>query len=78
MFGIDSKYTVGHQRLVLTVVLQNCKKTAVKHSIKKPIFCTFMNLSAIIYPRMWTSFLVSEYTGLLQCSLKLAVFFQKF
>ena len=68
MFGIDSKCPVGHQRLVLTVVLQICKKTAVKHSIKKPIFRTFMNLSAIIYPRMWTSFLVSEYTGLLQCS----------
>ena len=42
----DDKYPVG----ILTVALNNCEKSAVKHFRQKSIFFLFLNLLAILYP----------------------------
>ena len=34
---------------IMTVVLENCKKLAVKHSLEKPILINFGNLSTIFF-----------------------------
>ena len=48
MLGIDGKATSRlPKRQILTVVLQNCKKSAVKYSLEKPMFLNFVNLSTI-------------------------------
>ena len=53
MFGTDGKVlNWSLKKQILTVVLQNCKKSAVKHSINKPIFFNFVDLSTIFCPRL--------------------------
>ena len=43
--GIDGKCPVGHQKKqILTTVLENWKKSVVKHSIGKPILLNLINL----------------------------------
>ena len=46
------KYSACHQKKILTVVLQNCEKTAVKHSIEKPVLLNFGDLSTIFCSRL--------------------------
>ena len=46
MLGIDGKvHTKLPKRQILTVVLQNCKKLALKHSIEEPAFLCFVDSS---------------------------------
>ena len=53
MLGIDGKV---HRRLpkrqILTAVLQNWEKPAVKYFIEKPMLRNFVDLSAIFCPRL--------------------------
>ena len=45
----------------LTVVLTNCKKSEVKHSIEKPMLLNFFNLSTIIFQgRLWKNVFISN------------------
>ena len=55
MLGNDGRQAISRppKRQILTVKLQNCKKSAVKHSIEKPVILNFLNLSTIIYPRLY-------------------------
>ena len=50
---IDSKYQAwSPNQKILKVVLENSEKSAVKHSIQKPILLNFLNLSTIFSPRL--------------------------
>ena len=40
------------KKQVLTVVLQNCEKSGVKHSIKKPMLLNLLDLLTIFCPSM--------------------------
>ena len=51
MLGIDGEYPP--ERQISLSVVQNCEKSAVKHSRGKPIL-NFVNLSAIFSPRLST------------------------
>ena len=42
------------QRQILTIVLGNRRKSAVKHSIEKPIVFNFVNLSTFLCPRFYS------------------------
>lgn len=37
------------KRQILTVVVQNCRKAAAKHSIAKPMLLNFVHLSTIFH-----------------------------
>ena len=48
MVGTDDKVlSQVPQKHILTVVLQNCQKSTVKHSIEKPMLLNFLDLSTI-------------------------------
>ena len=49
MLGTDGEYSP--ERQISLSVIQNCEKSAVKHSRGKPIL-NFVNLSAIFSPRL--------------------------
>ena len=49
MLGINGKYPAGHP----TVVLENCEKSAVKHSTEKPYLLTFVILSTMFCPGLY-------------------------
>ena len=46
--NVTSRLPIGQ---VLTVVCQNCKKSAVKYSIEKATFLNFVDLSTIFCPK---------------------------
>ena len=49
MLGIDGKVLMRPpKRQIFLAVLQNCKKTAVKHYLEKRFLRNFMDLSKII------------------------------
>ena len=53
MLGIDGKVHRGlPKRQILTAVLQNWEKLAVKYFIEKPMLRNFVDLSAIFCPRL--------------------------
>ena len=53
MLGIDRRVTSWlPRRNILTAVLQNCKNSAVKYSIEKPMFINFVDLSKIFCPKL--------------------------
>ena len=53
MLGIDGKVLNRQpKKKILTVMLQNCKKSAVKHSIEKLMSLNFLGLSTIICSRL--------------------------
>ena len=52
IFGFDEDFGLPPIRQVLTVVLQNCKKSAVKHCIKNRTLLYFVNLSAKFFQRL--------------------------
>ena len=41
------------KRQILTVVLQNCQKSTVKHSLEKPMLLNFVYLSTMLCSRLW-------------------------
>ena len=48
MFGNDDKVlSRSFKKQIMIIVLQNSKKSAVKHSIEKPMLLNFVNLSTI-------------------------------
>ena len=53
MLGFDGEYPAAPQRAKFWwFLVKNCKKSAVKHSIKKPSFLNFENLSLTLCPRL--------------------------
>ena len=53
MLAIDCKYpAVQSKAKFWRILVKNCKKSAVKHSIEKPIFLNFVNLSPTFCPRL--------------------------
>ena len=53
MLGFDGKYPVAHPKAkVWRFLLKYCKKSAVKHSIEKPILLNFMSFSPTPCPRL--------------------------
>ena len=55
MLGIDEKvFSCPSKKQILTFVLQNCKKSAVKHFKKKTLLLNFVDLSTLFYPRLQT------------------------
>ena len=54
MLGFDSKHPAGHPKVqFLRILVNHCKKSAVKHSIEKPIMLNFVNFSTTFYLRLW-------------------------
>ena len=52
-FGFDGEYPAVHPKAKLwRFSVKNCKKSAVKHSIEKPISLNFVNLSPTFCPRL--------------------------
>ena len=47
MLEIDAKYPPGNPKTNFDSCTKNCKKSAVKHSIERPILLNFLNLGAI-------------------------------
>ena len=45
-------FKLPHKKQVLTVVLQNCEKSGVKHSIEKAILLNLLDLPTIFCPSM--------------------------
>ena len=53
MLGFDVEYTSVHPKARFWHFLaKNCEKSAVKHSIEKPILLNFVNLSPTFCPRL--------------------------
>ena len=52
MFGFDEDFSLPPKRQILTVVLQNCKKSAVKHSIENSTLLYSVDLSAKFFQRL--------------------------
>ena len=51
MFGFDGEYLAGHPKIrFLAFLLKSLKKSAVKHSIQKPILLNFGNLFTAFCP----------------------------
>ena len=46
--------TQTHKRQTLTIVLENCEKSAVKFSVEKPTLLIFVNLSIIFCQRFFS------------------------
>ena len=54
MLGFDGEYPAGHPKAKFWHFLVNsCKKSAVKHTIEKPILLNYVNLSTIFCPRLY-------------------------
>ena len=59
MLGVDvkilSQRNLGSssKRQIWKVLLQNCKKSTVKHSIEKYMLLIFVNISKILYARLF-------------------------
>ena len=52
MLGFDGEYQSVHPKAKFwRFLVKNCKKSAVKHSIEKPILLDFVNLSPTFCPR---------------------------
>ena len=52
-FGNDGKViSRPPKRQILTVLLQNCKKSAVKRLIEEPMLPDFVDLSSIFWPKL--------------------------
>ena len=52
-FGNDGKViSRPPKRHILTVLLQNCKTSAVKRFIEKPMLLDFVDLSSIFCPKL--------------------------
>ena len=53
MLGVNGEYPAAHLKVNFCCSLaKNCKKSAVKHSIDKPILLKFINLSPTPSPRL--------------------------
>ena len=53
MLGFDGEYPAAPQKAKFGwFLVKNCKKSAVKHSIEKPSFLNFENLSLTLCPRL--------------------------
>ena len=53
MIGIDRKVVnLPPKMKILTALLQNCKKSAIEHSIEKPTLLCFVYLSTIFCPKL--------------------------
>ena len=51
--GFDGEYPAVNEKAKIWHILEkNCKKSAVTHSIEKPILVSFVNLSPIFCPRL--------------------------
>ena len=51
MLGVDGKVcSYPLKKQILIVVLQNCKKSAVKHTVEKPMWFIFIDLSTVFCP----------------------------
>ena len=48
--GFDGEYP--DKRQISIFIQENCEKSAVRHSIEKPILLNFVNLSTIPCPRL--------------------------
>ena len=69
MFGIDRKVLSWPcKKQILTFVLQNCKKSAVKYFIEKLMLLNFGDLSTIFCPSlfMWVSMCKREYAHMVK------------
>ena len=54
MLGFDGEYPAVHPKAKFwRFSVKNCKKSAVKHSIEKPILFNFVNLSPTFCPRLY-------------------------
>ena len=53
MLGFDCEYSDVHPKAKFwRFSVKNCKKSAVKHFIEKPVFLNFMNLSPAFCSRL--------------------------
>ena len=53
MLEFDGEYSARHPKAKFRCFLvKNCKKSAVKHSVEKPILVNFVNLSTAFCPRL--------------------------
>ena len=51
---VGGNYSPSHAKDTLwPVVLDNCEKSAVKHSLEKPFLFNFVNLSTISFPGLF-------------------------
>ena len=51
MLGFHGEYPLIHLKAKFwSFLVKNCKKSAVKHSLEKPIFLNFLNLSPTFCP----------------------------
>ena len=56
MLGFDSKYLPVHPTDKFSrFTVKNCKKSAITHSMGKPILLNFVNLSITSCPRLYTA-----------------------
>ena len=61
MLGYDGEYPAVHPIAKFwRFSVKNCKKSAVKHSIEKPILFNFVNLSPTFCPRLLEERLISD------------------
>ena len=42
-----------YKRQILTVALKNCEKSGVKHSIEQPMLFNFVDLSTMLYLKLF-------------------------
>ena len=55
MLGFDGEYPAVHSRAKFwRFLVKNCKKSAVKHSVEKPILLNFVNVSPTFCPRLYS------------------------
>ena len=57
---VNTKPAKLPKRYFLTVLQGNCKKSAVKHSMRKPNLLNSVNLSTIASPRLWVDLYVYQ------------------
>ena len=63
ILGIDGEYpTVQLKSKFGRFVVKNCKKSAVKHSIERPILLNFVSLSPTFCPILYTTIFTSLWT----------------
>ena len=74
MLGFDGEYPAVHPKAKCwRFLVKNSKKSAVKHSIEKPVLLNFMNLPPTFCPRL----LILIVLGLTQCFLHKQQFLRK-
>ena len=54
MLGFNGEFPAVHPKAKFwRFLVKNCKKSAVEHSIEKPILLNFVNLSPTFCPKLW-------------------------